>query len=126
MVTTEEIERRIKEVDSARSARRTVAAKRVGELARQRNVVAEQLNELERELGDALAESRDVIGIDELARFTDVPSADLARWLERQKASRAKRRRPATRVGATRKDATQATPAATVQEARQTSPASKP
>jgi hypothetical protein len=102
MVTTEEIELRIKEADSARSARRTAAAKRVGELASRRAAVAEQLNDLERELGDVLAESSDVIEIHELARFTDVPAADLTRWLDNRKVIRPKRKRVTTGTSAAR------------------------
>jgi hypothetical protein len=102
MVTTEEIELRIKEADSARSARRTAAAKRVGELASRRTTVAGQLTDLERELGDVLAESSDVIEIHELARFTDVPAADLTRWLDNRKATRPKRKRVTTGTSAAR------------------------
>lgn len=96
MATPEEIERRIDEVDQPRSSRRAAAAKRVVELASQRASVAEQLSALERELGDILAESSDVIEIDELARFTDLPVADLTRWLNDRKTTRPKRKRPAT------------------------------
>jgi hypothetical protein len=95
MATTEEIDRRVKEVDAVRSARRAAAAKRVGELAQRRAVTAEQLSEIERELGDVLAESSDVMEIDELARFVDVPAADLSRWLNGRRASRSKRKRAA-------------------------------
>jgi hypothetical protein len=107
MVTTEEVELRIKEADSARSARRTAAAKRVGELASRRATVAEQLNDLERELGDVLAESSDVIEIHELARFTDVPAADLTRWLDHRTTTRPKRKRATTSTAATRDKADQ-------------------
>lgn len=98
MATTEEIERRVAEADTARSAQRSAAAKRVGELAQRRAAIAEQLSTVERELGDALAESTEVIGLDELARFTDIPAADLNRWLGNRKTSRPKRKKPARRA----------------------------
>jgi hypothetical protein len=88
MATTEEIERRVEEADAARSAKRAAAAKCVGELAQLRAEVAEKLGDIERELGDVLAESSDVIGVDELAKFTDVPAADLTQWLNGRKTTR--------------------------------------
>ncbi|WP_037364695.1 hypothetical protein [Amycolatopsis orientalis] len=94
MATTEEIERRVAEADAARSAKRSAAAQRIGELAQRRTAVAEQLRDIERELGEALAEATDVIGIDELARFTDVPAADLTQWLGSRKSSRPQRKKP--------------------------------
>lgn len=95
MVTTEEIERRVEEADAARSARRGAAAKRVCDLAQRRAAIAEQLSDIERELGDVLAESSDVMEIDELAKFTDVPAADLTQWLNNRKTTRSKRKKPA-------------------------------
>ncbi|GLY71379.1 hypothetical protein [Amycolatopsis taiwanensis] len=99
MATSEEIERRVEANDAARSARRAAAAKRVGELAQQRAAVVEQLAGIEHELGDVLASARDVIDVDELARFTDVPASDLTQWLTARttrKPARAKRKRPST------------------------------
>ncbi|MCE7009935.1 hypothetical protein LWC34_45090 [Kibdelosporangium philippinense] len=94
MATNEEIELRVKQSDTARSAKRSITAVRVGELAQRRAAVAEQLADIERELGDVLAGASDVIDIDELARFTDVPAADLARWLTNRKSARGRRKRP--------------------------------
>jgi hypothetical protein len=105
MATTEEIERRVEEADAARSARRSAAAKQVGELAQRRATIAEQLRHIEQELGDVLAESSDVMELDELARFTDVPAADLTRWLNDRKTSRTKRKKP-TRGASGTKSAT--------------------
>jgi len=95
MTTTDEIQRRVQQADTARSAKRSAAAQQVGELARRRSTIAEQLDEVERELGDVLAAATDVIDIGELARFTDVPAADLTRWLTARKTTRTKRPRPA-------------------------------
>jgi hypothetical protein len=96
MASTEEIEQRVEEADSTRTARRAATAKRVFELANQRASVADQLNDLERELGDVLAASSDVIEIDELARFTDVSAADLTHWLTNRKTTRTRRKRTIT------------------------------
>ncbi|MGW4058625.1 hypothetical protein ACWEGE_10100 [Amycolatopsis sp. NPDC004747] len=93
MATTEEIERRVEEADAARSAKRTEAARRVGELVQQRTEVAEKLGEIDRKLGDVLVGASDVIGVDELAKFTDVPAADLAQWRDGRKMTRARRKR---------------------------------
>jgi hypothetical protein len=95
MATTDEIERRVEEADAARSERRSAAAKQVGELAPRRAAIAEQLSDIERELGDVLADSSDVMGLDEMARFTDVPAADLSRWLNGKKATRTRRKQSA-------------------------------
>lgn len=81
MATTEEIARRVEQADAARSAKRAAAAQRVGELAQRRAALAEQLDDIERQLGDELAAAQEVMDVDELASFTDVPAAALSRWL---------------------------------------------
>jgi hypothetical protein len=98
MATTEEIEQRVQQADAARSTRRAAAARQVSELAERRAVLAEQLDDIERELGDVLAAVRDVMDVDELAAFTDLPAADLTRWLTARttrKPTRTSRQRPA-------------------------------
>ena len=95
MTTTDEIQRRVEQADAARSAKRSAAAQQVGELAQHRTAIDEQLNDIERQLGDVLADAQEVMNIDELARFTDVPAADLTRWLTARKPTRTKRKRPA-------------------------------
>ncbi|MBY8853300.1 hypothetical protein K7G98_35740, partial [Saccharothrix sp. MB29] len=62
MATPEEIRLRIEQADTARSARRATAAQQIGELAQRRAAIIEQLEDIERELGDILAEAQDVIG----------------------------------------------------------------
>jgi hypothetical protein len=93
MIKTDEIERRVEKADAEKSARRTAAAREVGELATRRAALAEELAEVERKLGTVLVAAADVIGIDELTEFTDVPAADLTRWLTAGK-PRARRGRP--------------------------------
>jgi hypothetical protein len=95
MPTSEEIEQRVREVDSSRTARRATASQQVSDLAEQRAEVAVQLEQLERRLGDVLADAQDVITIDELAGFIDVKATDLTRWLAGRSSARAKRRKPA-------------------------------
>ncbi|KAA9159432.1 hypothetical protein FPZ12_020220 [Amycolatopsis acidicola] len=95
MPTTDEIERRVEQADAARSARRSAAAQQIGELAARRATIADQLRKLEQELGDVLAESSDVIEISELATFTDVPAAELTRWLHDRKSNRGRRKKSA-------------------------------
>ncbi|MFD8497313.1 hypothetical protein [Amycolatopsis sp. NPDC059657] len=96
IATAEEIDRRIEAADTARRAKRSAAAQEIGELARRRAVLAEQLDEVERQLGAVLAESSDVLDIDELARFTNIPAAELTGWLTARKPARAKRKKPPT------------------------------
>ncbi|GAA1291684.1 hypothetical protein [Saccharothrix xinjiangensis] len=93
MTTPEEIRRRVEQTDTARSTRRAAAAQQVGELAQRRAAVLDQLQDVERELGDVLAEAQDVIGVDELAQFTDLKPADLTAWLAGHKPGRGKRRK---------------------------------
>jgi hypothetical protein len=93
MITTDEIERRVEKADADKSARRTAAAREVGELAHRRTALAEELAEVERKLGAVLVAAADVVGIEELAEFTDVPAVDLTRWLTAGK-PRARRGRP--------------------------------
>lgn len=94
MATPEEIRRRVEQADTARCAARSAAAQQVGELAQRRAGIVEQLDEVERQLGDVLVVAQEVIGIDELVQFTDVPAADLTRWLTARTSARAKRKRP--------------------------------
>lgn len=101
MATFDEIRRRVEDADTARCAQRATAAQQVGELALRRAVIAEQLDDIERELGDILAAATQVISIDELAQFTDVKTADLTRWLTAHKPVRAKRKRSARTPTAT-------------------------
>jgi seryl-tRNA synthetase len=93
MATAEEIERRVEQADTARSAKRSAAAQQVGALAQRRAAIAEQLTDIEEQLGDVLAAVSDVMDLDELAGFTDVPAADLTRWLTARKPTRTKRKR---------------------------------
>jgi len=57
IATAEEIDRRVEAADTARRAKRSAAAKEVGELAQRRTVLAEQLAEVERQLGEVLADA---------------------------------------------------------------------
>jgi hypothetical protein len=112
MATPEEIERRVQESDAARNAKRSATAKRVGELAQRRATIADQLGDVERELGDLLATAQDVIDVDELAQFTDIPVADLTHWLTattNRKTTRAKPKRRVSEVSSTRKRRSPAT-----------------
>ena len=123
MATTEEIRRRVEEADTARSAKRSAAAQEVGELAHRRAAVAEQLEDIERQLGDALAAAQEVIDINELAKFTEIPAADLMRWLNGRKAIRTKRKRPTNGAPATKKDPSQGISPATSQASTPPEPA---
>ncbi|UJW32621.1 hypothetical protein L3Q67_02185 [Saccharothrix sp. AJ9571] len=91
--STEEIARRVDEADTTRQARRAEAATTVGDLARRHTALAAQLAELERQLGETVAAAGDVIDVDELARFTDVPASALTRWRDGAKPARGNRRR---------------------------------
>ncbi|MFT7837735.1 hypothetical protein Q5530_16495 [Saccharothrix sp. BKS2] len=101
MATPEEIRRRVETADTARSTRRAAAAQRVGELARRRAAVVDQLEQVERELGDVLADAQDVIDLDELAEFTDLKVADLTGWLAGRKPTRGRRRKFSTAAAGT-------------------------
>lgn len=101
MPTSDEIERRVQQNDTSRSAHRAAAAQQVGELAERRAAIAEQLREVERQLGDVLAEASAVMDVDELARFTDVPAADLTGWLTSRTTTRPKRKKAPTSASGT-------------------------
>ncbi|SES36173.1 hypothetical protein [Actinokineospora terrae] len=100
MATPEEIRQRVEEADTARSVRRAAAAQQVGELAGRRAAIVEQLAEVERELGEVLADAQDVIDVDELAAFTDLKPSDLTGWLVARKPGRGKRKKAVTTTGA--------------------------
>lgn len=95
IATAEEIDRRVEAADTARRLKRSAAAKQVGELAQRRTVLAAQLDEVERQLGEVLADASDVLDVDELARFTNIPAADLTGWLTARKPNRTKKKKPA-------------------------------
>lgn len=94
-----EIDDRLEEKDSARSARRRQAARTVGDLARRHADLAGKLADLEGALGEVLTAAGDVIDVPELAEVTDVPAADLARWRDQAaKPARSKRHRTGART----------------------------
>jgi hypothetical protein len=107
MATPEEIRQRVEKADTARSARRAAAAQHVGELAQRRAAILAQLAEVERELGEVVADEQDVIDVDELAAFTDLKPSDLTGWLAGHKPGRGKRRKAAA-VPGTRSDSRRA------------------
>ncbi|MGX7828997.1 hypothetical protein ACTG9Q_28310 [Actinokineospora sp. 24-640] len=100
MATPEEIRQRVEKADTARSARRAAAAQQVGELAGRRAAILAQLTEVERELGEVVADAQDVIDVDELAAFTDLKPSDFTGWLAGRKPGRGKRKKAATATGA--------------------------
>lgn len=105
MITPDEIDRRVTEHDASRSARRSATAKRIAELAGRRADLAEQLGDIERALGDELAAAQEVMDVDELASFTELPAADLTRWLTAhtaRKPGRPKRKRTDAAAGGER------------------------
>lgn len=93
MPTAEEVAKRVADSDNARSVKRASAAKEVAELVVLRALAAEELARVEDKLGDALAAAQEVLTVDELARFTDVPAKVLARCLAARKPARGRRKR---------------------------------
>ncbi|MFD0201417.1 hypothetical protein ACFVG9_11665 [Saccharothrix carnea] len=119
MATPEEIRQRVEQADTARSARRAAAAQQVGELAQRRTAIAEQLEDIERQLGDVLAAAQDVIDVDELAEFTDLKVADITHWLAGRKTARTKRRKPTPILPGTQGDVSRGTSASRTSTAGQ-------
>ncbi|MGI5506471.1 hypothetical protein [Lentzea sp. CA-135723] len=93
MATTDDIVRRVEEADSARSARRAKAALLVGEFAHERAAVLQRLGEIEQQIGDAIFDNNDVIAVEELAAFTDTPTAELEQIVGARKPNRGRRKR---------------------------------
>ncbi|SEP53800.1 hypothetical protein [Amycolatopsis saalfeldensis] len=112
MTTSDEIGRRVTANDVPLTEQRTLAAQRIGDLAQQHAAVAHQLAALERELGEVLAESTGIIRIDELADFTDIPAADLTRWLDALKPAAAKRKKATGNAPATKRAVVERKPSA--------------
>lgn len=92
IATAQEIRRRVDEADTVRRERRAAAAQQVGELARQRAIHASKVEEFDRQLAEVIAGSRDVMDIDELARFTSIRPAELTGWLNASKPARTKKK----------------------------------
>ncbi|NIH83745.1 hypothetical protein [Amycolatopsis granulosa] len=95
MPTDEEVQHRIEDVDAPRTSRRKAAAQQVNQLAQRRAAIVAQLEDIEGQLGEIVADAEDVISIEELARFTDLKASDLTEWVTGRKTSRAKRKKPA-------------------------------
>ncbi|PPK63370.1 hypothetical protein V5P93_002339 [Actinokineospora auranticolor] len=93
MLTPEQIRQRVADADTSRSARRAAAAQQVFELAQRRAEVVEQLDGVERDLGHVLAETAEIMDLDELAGFTGLKAAELTAWLAGHKPARGGRRR---------------------------------
>ncbi|SFK89170.1 hypothetical protein SAMN05421835_14213 [Amycolatopsis sacchari] len=81
MPTDDEVEHRIEDVDAPRTARRKATAQQVNQLAHRRAAIVAQLEDIEGQLGELIAEAEDVISVEELARFTDLKTADLTEWV---------------------------------------------
>lgn len=111
MATPEEIKNRVDEFDSARSSRRKAAAHRVSELAVRHDELASEVDEIKRTLAEVLAEYSDVITVEELARFTEVPASRLEQWRDGLKPGRGKRRRASSRTPAVRESTHHVAPA---------------
>lgn len=93
MATPDEIQHRVDEFDSARSARRKAAAHQVSELAVRHDELVSEVDKVKRTLAEVLAEYSDVITVEELARFTEVPVSHLEQWQDGAKPGRNKKRR---------------------------------
>lgn len=126
MPTRDEIERRVQQNDTPLSAKRSASAQQVGALTERRAAIAEQLGDVERQLGDVLTDATTVLSIDELARFTDVPAADLTRWLTARTPARGKRKKPTSTPPGTPGRATASTSEASRSSADQSSRTSEP
>ncbi|SDN05809.1 hypothetical protein [Allokutzneria albata] len=111
MTTPEEVQRRVADSDASRSTRRAEAAKQIFELAQRRTAVAQHLEDVERQLGEILTNASEDIAIDELARFTDIPVADLTRWRDMRPTARTKRRKTAGGATGTKNTTRRATAA---------------
>ena len=122
MPTSSEIDRSVKEADATRTEKRSQVCTRIAELAEQRAAQAEQLAETERELGEVLADGGEVITIDEVARFTGVPAADLDQWLAGRKTLRGKRKRPTGTARGRRHDQDHDTAATTLADVETPTP----
>lgn len=125
MATADEIRRRVEETDTARSARRATTAQQVGELAQRRTAIVEQLKEIERQLGEVLTAARTVLDLAELARFTDIPAADLTIWLDAS-THRTKRRKTSDGAPGGKKTTRRTTAAAPASGPAQTSTPAEP
>ncbi|MET9628303.1 hypothetical protein ABZX92_12645 [Lentzea sp. NPDC006480] len=96
MPSPDEIRLRVSQADKALSIRRAACAEKVGDLAQRCKALAAELHDTERQLGEVLAESKGVIELEELAKFTEVPVADLTRLSAAAKPRRGRRKRAAT------------------------------
>ncbi|NYI93707.1 hypothetical protein HNR02_007082 [Amycolatopsis endophytica] len=102
MPTDDEVEHRIEDVDAPRTARRKAAAQQVNQLAQRRAAIVAQLEDVDGQLGEIVADAEDVISIDELARFTDLKVSDLTQWVAGRKPTRSKRKKATPSKAGTR------------------------
>ena len=77
MVTTNEIRKRVEDADRDRIKRRADAAEAIAAAVEQRTKARAALAELEASIAAQVKESEAVMSLDELAKFTGLPLAEL-------------------------------------------------
>jgi hypothetical protein len=99
-----ELERSIAEADAERTQQRVTAARNVKALAKQRDQLAEQLNDIDQQLHRAVTSAREVFDLKELALHTKRRLPELAEWAEGGDGKSAGRAKSAGRSKSTRQD----------------------
>lgn len=103
MPTDQEIERRVTTDDTPITARRIAIAQKVSELGIQIAVVSEQLQRLIGQARQEIGDNHEIITVEKLAVYTDIPKANLNEWLTGYKALGNKRKRsPVSEFGVER------------------------
>lgn len=93
MPTDQEIERRVTTDDTPITARRIAIAQKVSELGTQIAVVSEQLQRLIGQVRQEISGNHEIITVEKLSIYTDIPKATLNEWLAGQKTMGNKRKR---------------------------------
>jgi hypothetical protein len=93
MLADEEIERRVTTDDTPVTARRIAIAQKVSALGAQIAVVSGQLQDLIGQARQEIGDNQEIITIEKLATYTDIPKAHLKQWLVGYKPAGNKRKR---------------------------------
>jgi hypothetical protein len=90
--------RSIDEVDAERTRARKEAARHVRDLGVQYDKLAEQVNDVVRQLGQAVTSARKVFELEELAAHTKRSQAELTAWAEGNGGKAGRRTKPSNRA----------------------------
>lgn len=110
MPTDEEIERRVTTDDTPITARRVAIAQKVSDLGTRIAAVSEELQDLIGQMRQEIGDNHEIITVEKLAIYTEIPKAKFNEWLAGHKAFENKRKRSSVAEASTQHSPTRNKP----------------